>query len=88
MPAGDGPIAPLALPASRREAYMWTTVDCKEAQMQIGRFMSQAVHAVDAHFDSIRRYQTYRMLGARQDTMLRVCQRAASRDTYSDNVIG
>lgn len=56
--------------------------------MQIGRFMSQAIHAVDAHFDSIRRYQTYRMLGARQDTMLRVCQRVAGRDIQSDSASG
>lgn len=56
--------------------------------MQIGRFMLQAIHTVDAHFDSIRRYQTYRMLGARQDTVLRVCQRAASRNTQSDSASG
>ena len=54
--------------------------------MQIGRFMVQAVHAVDAHFDSIRRYQTYRMLGARQDTMLRVCQRVAHRDVHPGSI--
>lgn len=56
--------------------------------MQIGRFMVQAVHAVDAHFDSIRRYQTYRMLGARQDTMLRICQRMARRDNHPGSSIG
>jgi hypothetical protein len=86
MPAGDDPFALLALPACGREAYLCVAVDRKEAQMQIGRFMAQAVHAVDVHLDSIRRYQTYRMLGARQDTMLRVCQRVAHRDIHTGSI--
>ncbi|OAM74529.1 hypothetical protein A3840_15405 [Devosia elaeis] len=86
MPAEDDPFVLLALPACRREAYLCVADDRKEAQMQIGRFMAQAVHAVDVHLDSIRRYQTYRMLGTRQDTMLRVCQRVAHRDIHPGSI--
>jgi hypothetical protein len=45
--------------------------------VQIGSLFIHAIHAVEDHFISIRRYQTYRMIGSRQDTLLRVSRRSA-----------
>ncbi len=46
--------------------------------MQFGSLFVRAVHAVEDHFSAIRRYQTYRMIGARQDTLLWVARRGSN----------
>jgi hypothetical protein len=35
--------------------------------MKIASFFSRAVHALDAHFDGVRRYETVRLYGARRE---------------------